>query len=60
MDTKGDNVVRPKKDEREVKSYSLRVRMTDDELKKIRDLAKKNNLSVSDYVRRCSLGDKTE
>lgn len=59
VDTKGGNMVRPKKDARDIKSYSLRVRLTDSDVKKIRDLAKQKNLSVSDLVRFCVLGDKT-
>lgn len=59
VDTKGGNMVRPKKDARDVKSYSLRVRMTDSDVKRVRDLAKQKNMSVSDLVRLCVLGDKT-
>ena len=59
MDTKGGDMARPKKDVKEVKSYSLRVRLTGDDVNRIRDLAKQKNLSVSDLVRACVLGDKT-
>ncbi len=58
VDTKGGNMARPKKDVRDIKSYSLRVRMTVDDVNKIRDLAKQKKLSVSDLVRSCVLGDK--
>jgi hypothetical protein len=59
VDTKGGDMARPKKDARDVKSYSLRVRLTVDDVNKIRDLAKQKKLSVSDLVRACVLGDKT-
>lgn len=59
VDTKGGDMARPKKDVKEVKSYSLRVRMTLDDVKKIRDLAKQKKLSVSDFVRSCVLGEQT-
>lgn len=61
VDTKGKGgaMARPKKDVKEVKSYSLRVRLTVDDVKRMRDLAKQKNLSVSDLVRVCVLGDKT-
>lgn len=59
VDTKGGDVARPKKEARDVKSYSLRVRMTDSDVKRVRDLAKQKNLSISDLVRLCVLGDKT-
>jgi len=58
VDTKGGDMARPKKDVKEVKSYSLRVRLTGDDVNRIRDLAKQKNLSVSDLVRVCVLGDK--
>ena len=59
MDTKGGDMARPKKDVKEVKSYSLRVRLTGDDVNRIRDLAKQKNLSVSDLVRSCVLGEQT-
>lgn len=59
VDTKGGDVARPKKDLKDYKGYSLRVRLTDDEVKRIRDLAKQKNLSVSDLVRSCVLGEQT-
>lgn len=59
VDTKGGDMARPKKDSKEVKSYSLRVRLTGDDVKRIRDIAKQKKLSVSDLVRFCVLGDKT-
>lgn len=58
VDTKGGAMARPKKDARDLKSKSLRVRLTVDDVNKIRDLAKQKNLSVSDLVRSCVLGDK--
>jgi hypothetical protein len=58
VDTKGGDMARPKKDVKEVKSYSLRVRLTGDDVNRIRDLAKQKNLSVSDLVRVCVLGEK--
>lgn len=59
VDTKGGVMVRPKKDARDVKSYSLRVRLTVEDVNKIRDLAKQKKLSVSDLVRSCVLGEQT-
>lgn len=58
VDTKGGVMARPKKDDKDRKDYSLRVRLTGDEVKRIRDLAKQKKLSVSDLVKSCVLGDK--
>ncbi len=59
VDTKGGDMARPKKDVKEVKSYSLRVRLTGDDVNRIRDLAKQKKVSVSDLVRSCVLGEQT-